>query len=150
LGDDTPNIRVTPAPVPGLNDVIQVGAGGALSFAELNSVALKRDGTVWTWGANRRGQLGDGTKTFRSTPTRLDALNGITRISTGGSHVLASRSDGVSWAWGANEAGQVGDGSVADRFRPVIVVREGGAGSFEVGDWFLDLDPAANAVVALD
>jgi alpha-tubulin suppressor-like RCC1 family protein len=148
LGVSAGPARTTPVPVPGLSDVVQIAAGGDSAFHF--SVALKRDGSVWTWGDNVYGQLGGERQGFRSTPARVDSLGSITRISAGARHVFALRSDGVLWGWGGNGVGQVGDGTVADRSRPVIVVREDGAGSFDAGDWYLDLDLGAGASVALD
>jgi hypothetical protein len=153
LGDGTNfGLPRGPAPVAGLADVIQVGAAGVKGPCNscVFSVALKRDGSVWAWGDNTWGGLGDGTADFRATPARIEGLSGIARISVGTTHALALRSDGVLWGWGGNYVGQIGDGTVADRFKPVIVVREDGAGSFDAGDWYLDLDPGVGASVALD
>ncbi|HEY0109696.1 MAG TPA: Ig-like domain-containing protein, partial [Fibrella sp.] len=77
-------------------------------------MALKSDGTVWAWGRNTAGELGNGsTGGFSAIPAQvLDssgvALSGITAISAGGSHNLALKSDGTVWAWGRNTEGQLG------------------------------------------
>jgi alpha-tubulin suppressor-like RCC1 family protein len=84
------------------NTVTQVAAGADFG------VALKADGTVWTWGRNDQGQLGDGTLSDGQVPKQIPSLSGITQISAGIGHVLALASDGTVWAWGANQAGQVG------------------------------------------
>src|SRR5205823_2936326 len=63
--------------------------------------ALKSDGTVWTWGSNSGGSLGDGSS-GRSTPAMVNGLTGVTAISAGSRHVLALRTDGSVWAWGGN------------------------------------------------
>lgn len=101
-------------PVP-LANVISVAAG------YFHSVALKQDGTVWTWGWNGMGQLGDGTNVSRSTPVRVGGLTDVVAIAAGGYHGLAVRSDGTLWTWGWNYLGQLGDGSTVDRWRPVRV-----------------------------
>src|SRR5262249_3375351 len=67
----------TPVPVPGLTGVIQIAAGTNDSFA------LRSDGTVWAWGINTKGQLGDGTTVNRVSPERLPGLAGITKIFAG-------------------------------------------------------------------
>jgi len=91
-------------------------AGGAL-----HSLAVKSDGTVWAWGANGNGQLGDGSTSERRTPTQVAGLSGVTGVGRRGSHSLAVKSDGTLWAWGANSDGQLGDGTVVDRSLPVQV-----------------------------
>jgi alpha-tubulin suppressor-like RCC1 family protein len=118
LGYPTPGTDRSPTPhqVPGLSGVRQVAAGGDFT------VALRSNGEVWTWGANDHGQLGDGTRTGRTTPARNLAGYGITQVSAGEQHALARRPGSV-WAWGANYAGQLGNGSAADSATPVIVDR---------------------------
>jgi alpha-tubulin suppressor-like RCC1 family protein len=85
-------------------------------------VALKSDGSVWTWGKNDRGQLGDGTNVSSSTPTRVAALKGrVTAIAAGLDFVLVLMSDGTVWGWGFNYAGQLGNGDYTDSPTPVAV-----------------------------
>lgn len=90
-----------------------------------HSLAVKRDGTVWAWGQNGRGQLGDGTTTSRSTPAQVSGLAGIVAVAAGSGwgseHSLALESDGTVWAWGANTWGQLGDGTLTNRLTPVQV-----------------------------
>jgi alpha-tubulin suppressor-like RCC1 family protein len=103
LGDGTNHVRRAPILVSALgNTVTQVAAG------EDFGVALKADGTVWTWGRNDTGQLGDGTQSDAQVPKQIPNLSGITQVSAGIGHVLALASDGTVWAWGANGTGQVG------------------------------------------
>jgi alpha-tubulin suppressor-like RCC1 family protein len=124
LGDETTTWRDVPTQVPGLTDVVSVAAGGSPSYDDAaggHSMALKSDGTVWTWGENNSGQLGDGTTIDRGTPTQVSALTDVTRI-TAGQHVsYALRSDGTLWAWGANDYGQLGNGTTTDSPIPVQV-----------------------------
>lgn len=91
LGDGTSGFgaeRAVPAPVDGLTDVVQIAAGGDSSFA------VKRDGTVWAWGRNTDGQLGDGTFENRPVPVQIPALTGVTEIASSSTFTLALRSDG--------------------------------------------------------
>ena len=103
LGDGTNQSRRTPIVISVLGDnVTQVAAGAAFG------VALKADGTVWTWGLNEQGQLGDGTLSNRQVPQQVPNLPTIIQISAGIGHVLALAFDGTVWAWGANDEGQAG------------------------------------------
>jgi len=96
-----------------MDDVAAVSAGNGFS------VALKTDGSLWTWGKNDYGQLGDGTNTNRSTPVKI--MDGVSDISAGG-NTLAIKSDGSLWAWGPNSKGAVGDGTSIQRNTPVKIM----------------------------
>lgn len=86
------------------------------------TIALKSDGTVWGWGSNYQGELGDGTTTSRTTPVQVSGIAGVIAISEGGDeHTLALKSDGTVWAWGYNYSGQLGDGTTTNRTTPVQV-----------------------------
>jgi alpha-tubulin suppressor-like RCC1 family protein len=106
-----------PVQVQNLTGVIAIAGG------DLHTLALKNDGTVWAWGENMFGQVGDGTNTERHTPVQVWSLSGVTAIAStsDGSHNLALKSDGTLWAWGANFFGQLGDGSTVHRNAPVQV-----------------------------
>lgn len=86
------------------------------------SQELRPDGTVWSWGTNNRGQLGDGTTLQRNTPVRVMGLDHIESIAAANRHSVALKTDGTVWAWGGNDYGQLGDGSFTDRYTPVQVV----------------------------
>ena len=93
----------------------------AIAGGGVHSLALKSDGTVWAWGRNDWGQLGDGSMTNRLTPVPVSGLTGVVAIAGGGVHSLALKSDGTVWAWGGNSSGQLGDGSMTNRLTPVPV-----------------------------
>ena len=99
----------------GLSNVV------ALTNDGLHSVALKKDGTVWTWGYNENGQLGDGTTTNRSTPVRVEGLSTATAVASGVTHTLALDADGTVWAWGNNRNGQLGNEANTSSPTPVRV-----------------------------
>ena len=118
LGNGTTTDSNVPVGVSGLNasDVKSVSGGSDFSLA------LKNDGTVWAWGFNSRGQLGDGTSstvTQSSTPVQVKDSNDpsgylhASAISAGGAHSLALKSDGTVKAWGNNQDGQLGNGSAS-------------------------------------
>jgi len=116
LGDGTMNNeRRTPVQVSNLTDVVAIAAG------DNHSLALKSDGTVWAWGRNDFGQLGDGTSSNRSTPVQVSNLTGVVAIAAGYYHSLALKSNGTVLAWGDNDYGQLGDGTNSDRRTPVQV-----------------------------
>jgi hypothetical protein len=78
-----------------------------------HSLALRGDGTLWAWGYNSKGQLGDETTTDRPAPVQVPGLSSVTTLAAGYSHSLALRNDGTVWAWGYNSSGQLGDGSAS-------------------------------------
>jgi len=82
-----------------------------------NSSGTPTSGTLFAWGANPLGQLGDGTTTDRYTPVQIGSDTWIA-ISTGYVDTLGIRSDGKLFAWGGNPLGQLGDGTTIDRFSP--------------------------------
>jgi alpha-tubulin suppressor-like RCC1 family protein/PKD repeat protein len=117
LGDGTTEDRHTPVQVSGLATVTVT----AVAAGDAHSMALTADNTVWTWGVNDNGQLGDGTTTERDAPGQLSGLTGITAIAAGAHHSLALKSNGTIWGWGLNDNGQLGDGTTTERETPVQV-----------------------------
>jgi len=116
LGDGTTIDKDTPVPVSSLTGIFTAIAAGYL-----HTVALKNDGTVWAWGRNDYGQLGNGTTTDSDIPVKVNSLTGITAISAGESHTVALKNDGTLWAWGRNNYGQLGDGTTSSSDIPVNV-----------------------------
>ncbi|WP_395833744.1 MopE-related protein [Archangium violaceum] len=98
-----------------------------LSAGNYHSLALRTDGSVWAWGQNSDGQLGNGTLTLSKIPVRVTGLPAIKAIAAGRNHSLALGVDGSVWAWGQNSAGQLGDGTTTGRLTPVSVTIPGGA-----------------------
>ncbi len=82
----------------------------AISMGNSNALALARDGTVWAWGDNRNGQLGDGTTTAAIRPVRVNGLSNVRAVAAGRGVSLALTGDGAVWAWGDNSFGQLGTG----------------------------------------
>ena len=80
--------------VPGLTGVVAIAAG------QIHTVALKSDGTVWAWGYNGDGELGDGTTTNKLSPVQVPGLTGVICDCRRGDHTVALKSDGTVWAWG--------------------------------------------------
>ena len=88
------------------------------SDTEMSWYALKSDGTVWAWGDNRGGQLGDGTTVSRTTPAQVAGLGGVAKVTAGTGAAFVVTTTGSVWAWGVNE-GQLGDGTKTNRATPV-------------------------------
>lgn len=86
-----------------------------------HTVAIKADGSLWAWGSNQWGQLGDGTTTNRYIPVQIGTDTDWASAVTGGGYTLAIKNDGSLWAWGSNWEGQLGDGTTEHRTRPVQV-----------------------------
>ncbi|MCM3700233.1 S-layer homology domain-containing protein [Paenibacillus macerans] len=128
LGVGSLDNSTVPGRVPGLSDVIAVS--GALSY---HSMALKRDGTVWAWGKNDNGELGDGTTTQSTTPVQVAGLTGVKAIAAGGYFSLALKNDGTVWAWGYNGNGELGDGTNTQRTTPVQVAGLSGVKAIAAG-----------------
>ena len=118
----------------GLNDTIlrsspvQVGSGTTWSKISqsksgngFQGFAIKTDGTLWSWGKNERGQLGIGTRVYRSSPTQVGALTSWSKVCSAGLHTLATRTNGTLWSWGHNEHGRLGHNNLIYRSSPVQV-----------------------------
>jgi len=133
LGDGTTTDSNVAVSVTGLSGVTAIAAGGSDSWAPPSpnasfSMAQKNDGTVWTWGANYAGQLGNNTTSngATSSPVQAQGITTATGIAAGGAHALAVLSDHSVSAWGANAAGQLGDGTTTPHSTPVAVALTGG------------------------
>lgn len=86
-----------------------------------HAVVLKDDGSVWTWGRNVEGQLGDGTQVNRSNPVQVKGLKGVIAVAAGAGYTMALKEDGTIWIWGLNVPEQLGDGTVVDKKEPMQV-----------------------------
>jgi alpha-tubulin suppressor-like RCC1 family protein len=92
-----------------------------VSAGQAHSVGLKSDGTVWTWGENSYGQLGDGTTTKHYTPSQVPGLANVIAVAAGDFHTVAVKGNGTVWTWGNNSNGQLGNNSTGTQWAPVQV-----------------------------
>jgi len=134
IGDTVGDYSDVPVQVVGpggsgyLTDIVAIAAGG------FHSVALKSDGTVWTWGYNIFGQLGDNTTANSNVPVQVlgsggsGFLSDIIAIAAGEFFTIALKSDGTVRAWGENWNGQLGDNTTVHKRTPVQVLGIGGSG----------------------
>ena len=73
-----------------------------------HSVSIQSDGSLWSWGMNTYGQLGDGTYDQKNSPVQILKGTSWKKVSAGRDHTLAIKSDGTLWAWGSNDDYQLG------------------------------------------
>ena len=115
LGDgNAPTSQSAPVPVGAPNTWLRIAAG------DRHSVAIRGDGTLWAWGTNSSGQLGDGTTDSSPVPVQIGSSAQWLEVGAGASHTLGAASDGL-WAWGQNFQGQLGDGTTEARLSPVKI-----------------------------
>jgi alpha-tubulin suppressor-like RCC1 family protein len=118
VGDGTTSERLTPTSTGFTTQLpyqVYANADGSSFYT------IAQYGWVYAWGHNDQGQLGDGTTTDRSTPTRIPGLSDVTQLVAGTSHACVTTYDGAVLCWGANQNGQVGDGTFVNRTSPVTV-----------------------------
>jgi len=122
LGDGTFNNRSSPVSVVGgFTDWCNFDANG------YHAVAIRSNGTIWTWGYNIRGQLGNNSTSNSNSP--VSVIGGFTdwcQAAAGASSTFGIRSNGTLWAWGFNGGnyffGNLGDGTTVNRSSPVSVI----------------------------
>ena len=98
-----------------LGEMRVAAAGGA------HTVVIADDGSLWAWGRNNWGELGDGTTRARTRPVQISADTDWVSVAVGHAHNIAIRADGSLWGWGWNHKGQLGDGTTSNRTRPIQI-----------------------------
>ena len=114
LGDGTMINRLVPVPV----SLPAAGRWESVTCGTYHTAAILSDGSLWTWGFNYYGQLGDGSTSDRPSPVRIGSAHEWGQVACGEQHTVALKPDGSLWTWGGNIFGQLGDGTVAGRFNP--------------------------------
>ena len=83
-------------------------------------MAIKSNGSLWGWGFNSSGQLGDGTFSNRLSPVWI--MDDVAEITTGNSHTsMAVKTDGSIWGWGDNRLGALGTGTITNQNTPILI-----------------------------
>jgi len=126
-GDDAD--ACVPASCPA-NTLTSVSAGGG------HACLRRADGSLWCWGRNDHGQLGDGTRTSRATPVRVPDVSDVVAVATGDAHTCALLGNHTLSCWGADDLGQLGDGGGQDRGFPRAVMDVSDATAIAAGKDF--------------
>jgi alpha-tubulin suppressor-like RCC1 family protein len=124
LGDNTNANKSSP---------VQTISGGTnwkqVACGIYHNAAIKTDGTLWTWGYNNNGQLGDNTSgwgTNKSSPVQtISAGTNWKQVSCGAQHTAAIKTDGTLWVWASGGNGQLGDNTTANKSSPVQTIAAG-------------------------
>ena len=121
LGDNTRVNKSSP---------VQTIAAGTnwkqVSGGFFHTAAIKTDGTLWLWGYNNNGQLGDNTIAAKSSPVQTIAGGTNWKLVSGGAyHTAAIKTDGTLWLWGRNSYGQLGDNTAVSKSSPVQTISGG-------------------------
>jgi alpha-tubulin suppressor-like RCC1 family protein len=108
----------------GLDTPVQLSLTGIVAIAagQNHSYALKSDGTVWVWGWNYFGQLGNGTTIDNPNPQLVSGIDSVISISNGFNHTICLKSDSTVWSWGGNYSGQLGNGNTVNAYTPQMAL----------------------------
>lgn len=117
-----------------------IGDGGADEWVQMSvgldhSCGIKNDQTLWCWGYNYQGQLGDGTTTTRALPVQVEPGALWAHVAAGGDVTCALKTNGTAWCWGENGQGQLGDGTNNPSLVPVAVTGGHTWKSLSAGMW---------------
>jgi len=129
VGDGTNINKYSPTPVPGMSSGVS-----SISLGWYHSCAIKTDGSLWCWGNNEYGQLGDGSYENKNSPVQI-MPSGVSSVSAGGHHTCAVKTDGSLWCWGDNSYGQIGNGTLGGSVSEPVQVIPSGVSSVSSG-WF--------------
>ena len=102
-------------------DVAAISQFSMISSGLEHACGIRWDTTMWCWGNNTDGQIGDGSTTIRAVPVQVGAGSSWATVSAGGRHTCARQTNNTLWCWGQNYRGQVGDGTTSQRLTPTQV-----------------------------
>lgn len=116
-----------PLPANGASGVRQIAAGA------YNSAVLYSDGSVWTWGANHYGQIGDGSTIHRKAPVRLHTIGNVVAMAVSDGFVIYLQADGMAQGVGANSSGALGNNTRSNTALPLPVLGMSGTAPLNLG-----------------
>ncbi|MEK7214293.1 MAG: hypothetical protein AAB289_01675, partial [Chloroflexota bacterium] len=130
LGDGTTTQRNSPVQVKGPGGTGFLTGVAAAGAAVVHTLAAKSDGSLWAWGRNKEGELGEGQTSPqpRTTPVQVVGpggvgfLTGVVNVSGGEGFSVAVKGDGTAWAWGRNKEGELGNGGSSPQ--PVLTPQQ--------------------------
>ena len=128
LGGRSPTDSTLPLTVPVPVAVAGLTGATSVSAGDDTTCAKRADGSVWCWGVNTYGQLGDGTTTDSAVPVAVSGLTDAADVCVGGYHSCAKLTNGTVQCWGANYVGQLGNGTRTDD-GSAVPVAVGGLGN---------------------
>ena len=134
LGNNSASDSYTPVQVEGVGGTDYLTGVSQVEAGNFYTCALKSNGTVFCWGQNSAGELGDGSNSDRYTPVQVKSadgagyLTGVSQLAAGSYHVCALKSDNTVFCWGNDDTGQLGNGSTTRSFLPLQVLGAGGIG----------------------
>ncbi|MCL2082890.1 MAG: InlB B-repeat-containing protein [Oscillospiraceae bacterium] len=91
-----------------------------ISAGASHSAAVQKNGSLWMWGNNSNGRLGNGNTIQQNKPIKI--MDGVASVSAGNSHTMAVKTDRTLWAWGFNGSGQLGNGNTIQQNKPVKIM----------------------------
>ena len=116
IANNTATATVQVVQAPAFGNVIRISSSSSVNLA------LKQDGTVWAWGQNNTGVMGNGAMYgTQNSPLQVDNLSEISAVSTSGNHALAVKSNGTVWGWGSNIRGEAATDSSFNVLSPMTV-----------------------------
>lgn len=113
---------------------LPTGCWKTVSTGMRHSLGIKSDGTLWAWGANDFGQLGNGTTIAKTTPVQIGTANDWQSVSAGTLHSMAIKTNGTLWGWGINGNSRLGDGTTTGRIIPTQITSDTNWKSVCAGD----------------
>jgi alpha-tubulin suppressor-like RCC1 family protein len=120
VGDNTVTNRSSPVAIARSSSYIFCVTGGSVSNS--HSIAIDAlNGSLWSWGNNTHGQVGDNTTTNRSSPVSVTLGGSFIHVAAGSHCSFAVDSNNVLWSWGGNYSGQLGDGTFVNKSSPISI-----------------------------
>ena len=136
VGANSSTVRTLSNSKTSVTSALSGGSAAISSGGGHTLIVSATDGTLWAWGRNDKGQLGDGTTINRNAPVQIGSATNWVAVAAGYNFSLAINRNGELYAWGCNSSSQLGDGSAADNPVPQLVGKT--TDSTQFSDWRID------------